>query len=713
MGKSKMGKSSSLKKKRSKNSSQSQMRKRNKVKSRRSKSKKLRCRHDDSISCSDDSDLRSMVSVSSSSSEDDYGSRRSRSRNRKVVKGGKKRARTRSSSRESSEDSPYVKKRSRSRGDDKRKRTGKRKKSMRDLSVSSRSSGSLSCSTCWSGSDEIGYETRRGRSERKEKDRRRLEKDKTGSKRSKDRSRSCSYSRYNEGNDNTIELRVMEESNSRRLKSVITAVKHEKESSRELNTDEPKEEVYDYDDYPSCRSNDSNDGCSRRELPQHSHVVSKTKRSLDDEKGEVSNIRTNNVEESGKDGKPRYDALREKRKVSSPLNGDDMESILRQRALENLRKFRGGLQTNINPPITQNDKNDDDVKTPSSADTDLFQITVPKGDDSRVVMANQVSQPIRQHPVRIDSTNLPKNDRNTSYLNDVGKYSGTVGSEVASPPALVVPAGVPRVEFNTAINTASNKSKLVMSQARLEATDTCITQKKEAAAQEPSQAKLVTKTSVNEGGLKTAQTVKPPEDNAASVSNRPKSVKWQIRSRTRLEAPNTRTTQKQEAAAQEPSKTKSSVNEGGLETAQTVKPHEYNAASVSNRPKSVKSQIRQESPNTYTTQKQESAQAKLVTESSVNEGSLETAHTVNPPECGNSGGKVNDTHDSAFNKPFSSSISTAGGISSDKLEDETNDGSQFQQKTMSVMRGGEMVQVSYQVYIPKRAAALARRQLKR
>ncbi|XWS10027.1 hypothetical protein CRYUN_Cryun39dG0040400 [Craigia yunnanensis] len=642
-----MGKSSSLKKKRSKNSSQLRTRKRNKVKRRRSKSKKLQLRHDDSVSYSGDSDSRSMVSVSSPSSEDDYRSRKSRSRNRKTVKGGKKRARRQSASKESSEDSPRVKKRRGSRRDDTRKRTGKRKKSMRDVSVSSRSSGSRSCSTCWSDSDEIGYEKRRGRSERKEKDRRRLEKVKRRNKRRKDRSRSSSScSRYNEGSDHPIEERVMEESNSRRLKSVITVVKQENESTRELNTDEPKEEVYDYDDYPSCKSNDSNDGSSRRELPQHSHVVSKTKKPLDDEQGEVSNIRTSSVEESDKDGKPRYDgvgktdASRGKNKVSSAtsgLNGDDMESILRQRALENLRKFRGGLQTNTNPPITQNDKNDGDVKTPSSVNTDPFQIKTPKGDDARVVIASQVSQQIRQPPVRRYSTTLPKNDRNTSHLNDDGKYSVTVGSDVASPPAQVIPAGVPRVEVNTAINSVSNKSKLVMSRTRLEAPNTHTTQKEEAAAQEPSQAKLVTKGSVNEGGLETARTVKPPKDSAASVSNRLKSVK---------------------------------------------------------------PQIRQESPNTYTTQKQESAaiessQAKLVIESSVNEGSLGTSQTVNPLECGNNGSKVNDTHDSACNKPSSSFISTSGDISSDKLEDETKDGSQFQQKTMSVMRGGEMVQVRF------------------
>ncbi|CAO2836151.1 unnamed protein product [Amaranthus hypochondriacus] len=49
-------------------------------------------------------------------------------------------------------------------------------------------------------------------------------------------------------------------------------------------------------------------------------------------------------------------------------------------------------------------------------------------------------------------------------------------------------------------------------------------------------------------------------------------------------------------------------------------------------------------------------------------------------------------------------------------DDKTNSAdeeAQFQNKTMSVMRGGEMVQVSYKVYIPKKTPALSRRQLKR
>ncbi|MBA0759142.1 hypothetical protein Gotri_022064 [Gossypium trilobum] len=571
------------------------MRKRNKVKGKKSKSKKLRHRQDDSVSYSDDSDSTSTASISSSSSEDDYKSRRSQSRNRKDMKGKKKRARRRSSGRESSGNFPCIKKLGGS-----RKRTSKRKKSTRDVIMSSRrsSSRSLSCSTCPSDSDESVYEKRKGRSERREKYGR-SEKVKGGSKRSKGRSRSCSScSRYNEGSDHSIGERVMEESNTRRLKSVITVVMRENESSRELIADEPKEDVYDYDDYPSCRSNDSNDGCNPRELRQYPHAVSETKRPPDDEQVEVSNVRMSSIEEINVSN------------ATDGLNGDDIELILRQRALENLKKFRGGLQKNINPPITPNDNSSADVKTLSSVNTDSFQIKAPKADDGRMVITSQVSQQIRQSPVRRDSSTLPKNDRNTPHMSD-GRYSETVGSDLAPPLARVVSTSVP-----------TNKPKLVISQTGLEAPNSHTTRKQEAATQEPCQAKLVTDTS------------------------------------------------------------------------------------VSNRPKSVKLRAGQEPPNTYSTQKQDSAalessQGKSVTESSVNDSS---SQSVNPHECGNPGSKVNDTCD----KPTSS-----GNISSDKHEDETKDGSQFQQKTMSVMRGGEMVQVSYQVYIPKRAPALARRQLKR
>lgn len=67
-------------------------------------------------------------------------------------------------------------------------------------------------------------------------------------------------------------------------------------------------------------------------------------------------------------------------------------------------------------------------------------------------------------------------------------------------------------------------------------------------------------------------------------------------------------------------------------------------------------------------------------------------------------------------KVDSAAASEASPSGEKSTKDETNDDdedSQFQQKTMCVMRGGEMVQVSYKVKIPKKAPALARRQLNR
>ncbi|XP_039026918.1 probable ATP-dependent RNA helicase DDX46 [Hibiscus syriacus] len=549
-----MGKSSSLKKKRSKDSSQSRKRKRSKVKSKKSKSKKLCRRRDDSVSYSSDTEP-----VSSSTSEDDCRSRRSQSRYRK---GRKKRSRRWSYNKETCEDSPNVKKRRGSRRGDTRKRTSKRKKSTRGGSVSSSGSRSLSCS----------------KSERKEKYGR-SEKVKRGSKRRKGRSRSfSSCSRYSEGSDYSIEGGVLEDGNSRRLKSVITVFEQVNESFRELIANEPIEDVYDRDDYPSCRSNDSNDGGGQRELRQHTHTVSEMIKPPDDEQVGVSHIKTSNAEEINVSS------------VTDGLNGDDIESILRQRTLENLKKLRGELQKKINPPTTQNDKS-------------------PTADDGRVVVTSQASQQIRRPLDRRDSSTLPKDDRNTTNTSDDGKYS------------------------KTRVYSVSNKPKLVISRVGLDSPNTCNSQKQVVVTQEPSQASLVTETSVDE-------------------------------------------------------------------------------ASVSIRPKSAKSRIGQEPPNTCTTLKQEfaaleSPQPKLATESSLGESNL-TAQTVSPDECGNPVGRYNDTCDSTCDK-----TSPSGNVSSDKQEDETKDGSQFQQKTMSVMRGGEMVQVSYQVYIPKRAPALARRQLKR
>jgi hypothetical protein len=122
-----------------------------------------------------------------------------------------------------------------------------------------------------------------------------------------------------------------------------------------LDKDKHKEEMtYDDDDYPSSRNNGSNDGLNNME-----------KRPIEDEKREdyaASNIEANEITESDnvrvgqlRRNKPGYDidkggindAKKEKNEVSrvniDSVSGDDLETILRQKALENIKSFRSGL----------------------------------------------------------------------------------------------------------------------------------------------------------------------------------------------------------------------------------------------------------------------------------------------------------------------------------------------------------------------------------
>lgn len=235
--------------------------------------KKLRRRDDSSSDSGDDS--RNSVSISSSSSKDEY--RRARSRTRSEVKGsGRKRTRRSSSIPGSSEEnSRHVKKRKglkKSAKSDSKKKSRK-KKCKREPSISSISSDSRSFS----------------RGESKEK--RNLGKAKSGTKSDKNMSRSCSpCSRYIDSVDHNTKDILPVENNVRRLRSVITVAKSSEREEEEREKDGHKEEIaYDHDDYPSCRSNDSNEGGSKREIA-----------SLDLESKRVENV---------KGGEASFDAL--------------------------------------------------------------------------------------------------------------------------------------------------------------------------------------------------------------------------------------------------------------------------------------------------------------------------------------------------------------------------------------------------------------------
>lgn len=627
-----MGKSSSSKKKRSKNSSQGRTRKRNKSRSRKyDKSKKLRHR-DDSLSCSGDDDLRSSMSVSCSSSEDGYRSRRARSRARKDVKGSKKRARRRSCSSESreeskkrvrrrscslesSKESPRVRKKigsKRKSGSEVGRKNRKKNKPRREASVSSMSSGSHNCDTRWhrsTSNHESEFERRRGRSERKDKEKRKLEKVKSGTKERRYRSRSySSCSQSSEGDKYRGEEKKTGENNVMRLRSVITVMEEENDG-RVSDKDEHKEEiVYDNDDYPSCRSDASNDGGHKRELDHQSNVASEKKMRVGNEKGEelvVSNIRATELTESGRDVEGQYigsnpsssgvgtnDFVKGKvTGVSGSVNGDDLESILRQRALENLRRFRGGCQTNANAPASKKDKSDGDMKQPTTAKADLAQIKIPKEDGATLVGATQELKEISVPALRRDSNCYLPDDEKTLDGKDGGHESGSAKQELACAPDQVALADKQNEKVSSAVGSVINRPKLATPALR-------------------------------QFSLKTHNPLK--------------------------------------------------------QTPASDELHQANS---------------------------------LMTESALVKHSAKTAQAMTPSSNYNE--DLKDACGSAASESSSCIKSKLAENGSNKPKNETADSSQFEQKTMTVMRGGEMVQVSYKVYIPKKAPALARRQLQR
>ncbi|KAL2986580.1 hypothetical protein AAZX31_12G215100 [Glycine max] len=379
-----MGKSSSsLKKKRSKKLSKAKASSKSK-RSRKSKSKKVR-RRKVSPSSSDYDDSKSLDTLASSSSEDSYRRKRDRSRTRKDVKGLRRKARGRSYSSDSSEDSHYARKRKKAKRKNERdevmKKSSQKKKIKREASVDLMSSRSWSCSTCQDGSassDDSQCKSRRGRSERKEKDRRRS-RGRIGSKKSsRYRARSCSPCSI-ENSYEVTEEKSVGENNSRRLRSVITVTK-EAEEYGELYRNETKEEiVYDHD-YP-CRSNDSNDGGTKTELDHHT-LASEEKLGIEDEAGDMNadlnftepELRDRSYNDSSNlkvcSGRT-IESMKETSETSGAIVNDDLESILRQRALENLRKFRE-IQSSAKAPDQKN-KIDSLVKQPITSKHELVQ----------------------------------------------------------------------------------------------------------------------------------------------------------------------------------------------------------------------------------------------------------------------------------------------------------------------------------------------------
>nr|DAD22815.1 TPA_asm: hypothetical protein HUJ06_024278 [Nelumbo nucifera] len=321
-----------------------------------------------------------------------------------------------------------------------KKKTYQRKRvnarSRRGASVSSMSSDSLSCSTCRGGSSgswESECDRPRGRSEGREKDKR-------NSRRSDGRSKSGYRSRSRSscsGCSNQCSYeddRWMGENSSRRLKSVLNVTTQSKEmEEKERNWDENRVEIIQaYDDCPSSRSNDSCDGGRKKESAYHPHIVPEKKRRIDDANREdtyISKIRNTETGGSSKEDSRAQNDIRgptlpmvgstkdltvNKNEFSAGTDitkGDDLESLLRLKALENLRKFRRVLHNNKKAP--QKDEIAIEGKQSPITKADSTQNESHKADCGRLLGAGKVVASVSIPPVDRKSIS-PQNDGQVS-----------------------------------------------------------------------------------------------------------------------------------------------------------------------------------------------------------------------------------------------------------------------------------------------------------
>ncbi|XP_057455487.1 uncharacterized protein LOC130746780 [Lotus japonicus] len=659
-----MGKSSSsIKKKRSKKSSKAKASGRSK--SKKYKSKKVR-RREVSLSTSDS---ESLDISASSSSEDRYKRKRDRSRTRKDVKVRKKRARKRSrscdSGSEDSIDARKEKKRKRAKKDDKvKEKPFEKKKRRREASVSSMRSGSLSCSTCEggvAGNDDGQYEADRGRSERKEKDKRRL-RGRSGSEKS-NRYRARSFSPCSPRNEDSYyegtEENYLRENKSRWLRSVIT-VTTEAEESRDLCGNETTEEIVDYHDYP-CRSNDSNDGGTKREFDHHTLPESEEKLRVEDEVGDMNADLIVTESKLGDSLAGTSESMKNETSETSGanLNGDDLESILRQKALENLKKFRGEIQSDAKASHQKN-KIVSQVKQQITDNIDE-----PVQGKSNVINAAVGSTFDKQTPV--EETSLPSWRRNLvsprrnveRILNTDKDISGSAKHQLACAPEKVIDADNPNKTVAKSTNYRKGNLELTSLQLRNDSLQSRSSLKQTTVSGLP-QEKLVLEESTKDKGASGAADIEShsSNDNVNNITGL-------------------------YSAVPKPSTLGPKFKHNNLSMGRgDVKDHsqfELKQTVASHEPSKVKYAV------TETDEKRNAANS--------------------------SGRDVKELDNAAA--PESCVESTSVENISGKSQDESNEASQFEQKTMNVMRGGEMVQVSYKVYIPKKAPALARRQLKR
>ncbi|KAL2476372.1 Uncharacterized protein Adt_37108 [Abeliophyllum distichum] len=399
-------------------------------KSRKNKYKKIR--RDYSIS-SDDNSMNS-ASDSPSNLHNDYRSRKAKS----GLQRRRKRARERSTSPDRNKDSHRVRKRKRSkRNHDVKPKKKSLKKSKKQLSVSSSSSDSQSCPTRRSRSSDRTMEMERAKVMLdKEKQRVRGRDAHKVHRKRKVRSPSCSScSRDSDHSVSQTEEVAAIANSSRRLRSVIAVVEHphDKEEN-EWEADPNKEEiVYNHDDFPSPRSIESDDVGCKGESEYHSLGASNKKSRIgeevtkhsfsgmegSDKKNNTGDTKSNEVDSNTFEKKTITDVS-----VSvTDLGGDDLETILRQKALENLRNFRGGLQTHAIANLKID--NESDVNKFSSAGADVIQNKSIKQDSSNVACLTREKDHSSMPTITRDLSHYKEIEKDITGHDNVGKERRT------------------------------------------------------------------------------------------------------------------------------------------------------------------------------------------------------------------------------------------------------------------------------------------------
>ncbi|KAH9609193.1 hypothetical protein KSS87_002229 [Heliosperma pusillum] len=661
----------------------SQSQKHSKKRSRRNKdkSKKPKRRHD-SVSCSEE-DSKSNSLLSCSNSEDEYrGRKRARSQDRKDRKDRKKRVKRGNSVCESSgDDSPIVKKRKKSKtskgSETRKKRHGKKRK--RSPSVSSLSGRSMSHSSCERSGGSEGEEVkeRKGREkgkERKASKRREKGKKKSSSKKKlRSRSRSCSL--HSESNSYGREDRMAEENNT---KSSVSKRKH-RSKSRSPRSWHSESHSYDSEDRMVVENN-------TKRLKSIIVVV----REIDETEIKDSNWDGNKAEivfehdEYPSRSNDSNDAVI--RREASSLSHDVSSGKLKSLDDSNREIVPCDVQISEIPEsqsvVTEKTEGINLTTSGSGGNGQLKGNGISSTDDLAAVLRQKALENFLKRQVKSSAKNA-------------GDKKGDLDSEPNSSSSL---------KTDQAPHTSAEHSGLRSVQ-------------KSGKGDEVNNITELPKSS------KADNNVIPPkyESGISRLTEKYTAPSGFADSRTKLglssprkEFIGARNTWRRQPVSQ----TTSLPNPEQIMGKHTKQKLDSEKSSQQNLPtpnkpiledskqQFISQEISQPDPLTLKNPADRDSKRQF-TSQEVSQPNLSSPKVIDLRPIRGSG----SSHiDSTVTASQPSDIVEHGA---DENTNETDGDSQFQQKTMSVMRGGEMVQVSYKVYIPNKAPALARRQLKR